>query len=139
MLDQVTFVVQSEFGRTISPNTGRGSDHAWGGNAFVWGGQIDGGKILGQYPRSFDESDPANIGRGRLIPSRSWESMWYGISNWFGVTDEDEMEKVLPNNGNMGCQLYTDKDMYTVGDTTINGCNDRAVGLKLGMLLNEPR
>jgi hypothetical protein len=49
------------------------------------------------------------------------------------------MQYVLPNNGNMGCQLFTDKDMYIVGNTTIAGCNDRSVGMKLSMLLSEPR
>lgn len=63
----------------------------------------------------------------------------YGVGNWMGVTDEKEMNYVLPNNGNMGCDLYTDRDMYTVGNTTINGCNDRTVGIKLSMFLNEPR
>ena len=63
----------------------------------------------------------------------------YGVSNWMGITDEKEMNYVLPNNGNMGCDLYTDRDMYTVGNTTINGCNDRTVGIKLSMFLNEPR
>ena len=87
---------------TVTPNSGLGSDHAWGGNAFVWGGQISGSKILGQYPTSFDNSDVTQIGRGRLIPFRSWESLWYGVSNWFGITDGQDMQYVLPNNGNMG-------------------------------------
>lgn len=39
-----------------------------------------------------------------LIPTSPWERLWYGISNWFGITDEREMLKVLPNNGNMGCE-----------------------------------
>ena len=131
MVDQVTFVLMSEFGRTITENSGKGSDHAWGGNAFIWGGQIRGGTILGKYLESFDNTEEHNIGRGRLIPNRSWESMWYGIANWYGITDESELETVLPNNGNMGCQLYTDSDMYTVGNTTINGCNDRQVTMKV--------
>ena len=28
--------------------------------------------------------------------------MWYGITNWFGITEEEDMKYVLPNNGNMG-------------------------------------
>ena len=45
-----TVVVQfSEFARTLNPNTGDGSDHAWGGNHFMFGGSIkNGGKVLGQ-------------------------------------------------------------------------------------------
>jgi len=139
MLDAVTFVMMSEFGRTNNPNSGLGCDHAWGGNAFIWGGEIKGSTILGQYPSSFDNTYEYQIGGGRLIPSRSWESMWYGITNWFGITEEEDMKYVLPNNGNMGCDLYSDKDMYTTGNTTIPGCNDRSIGIKLSMLLNEPR
>lgn len=44
----------------------------------MWGGDISGAKILGKFPKSFDNTDLNNIGRGLLIPSRSWESMWYG-------------------------------------------------------------
>ena len=29
--------------------------------------------------------------------------------------------------------------MYTTGNNTINGCNDRMVGMKLGMFIKEPR
>lgn len=75
MLDKVTFVLMSEFGRTTSPNTGLGSDHAWGGNAFVFGGEINGGKLLGKYPERLDEKDLQNIGRGRLIPSSKYMSL----------------------------------------------------------------
>src|SRR5439155_16345301 len=44
----VTFT-SSDFGRTLRSN-GHGTDHAWGGNAMVFGGPIDGGKIFGTYP-----------------------------------------------------------------------------------------
>lgn len=59
-----------------TPNSGLGSDHAWGGVSYVFGGQINGTKILGKYPETFEHTDETNIGRGRLVPSRSWESMW---------------------------------------------------------------
>ena len=39
----------------------------------------------------------------------------------------------------MGCQLFSDKDMYVTGNTTVPGCNDRMVGMKLGMFIKEPR
>ena len=39
----------------------------------------------------------------------------------------------------MGCQLFTDQDMYVTGNTTVPGCNDRVVGMKLGMFIKEPR
>jgi hypothetical protein len=101
MLEKVTFVLGSEFGRvsfdevqssikdasgntvishyrphpcflypqTLTPNTSGGTDHAWGGNYFAFGGGMKGGRILGHYPESMTESDPTNDGRGRLIPT----------------------------------------------------------------------
>lgn len=91
-IDQNVVVVQgSEFGRTISANSNQGSDHAWGGNYYVFGGDVSGGRILGKYPRSFGDSDPTNIGRGRLVPSTSWDALWYGIAQWFGITEPGKL------------------------------------------------
>lgn len=39
----------------------------------------------------------------------------------------------------MGCELYPDSVMYTTGNNTITGCNDRSQPMKLSMLLSEPR
>ena len=44
----------------------------------MFGGGVAGGKILGEYPRAFHPHTPENIGRGRLIPTRSWDALWYG-------------------------------------------------------------
>lgn len=40
----MTMVQFSEFARTLDPNTGDGTDHAWGGNHFMMGGSVNGGK-----------------------------------------------------------------------------------------------
>ena len=80
--DGVTVVQGSEFGRTITPNSQFGSDHAWGGNYFEFGGETDGRKILDQYPKSFKEGDTSSTDRGRIIPTTPWESLWYGITQW---------------------------------------------------------
>merc|ERR1712038_477862 len=48
--NDVTTVFISEFSRTLVPNTGAGSDHAWGGNMWITGGGVKGGQILGKYP-----------------------------------------------------------------------------------------
>ena len=45
----------------------------------------------------------------------------------------------LVSSGNMGCELYPDSVMYTTGNNTITGCNDRSQPMKLSMLLSEPR
>jgi len=123
----VTVVQGSEFGRTISGNSNEGTDHAWGGNYFMFGGDVRGGKILGEYPRSFDESDSTNIGRGRLIPTRSWDSLWYGIAQWFGIGNQADIDYVLPNNQNFGCTLFSDSDIFNSGIYAITGCGGPAL------------
>jgi len=120
--DNVVVVQGSEFGRTITPNSNQGSDHAWGGNYFMFGGDVKGGKIMGEYPKSFSESDPTNIGRGRLIPTTSWDAMFYALAQWMGITEQDDIDAVLPNNQNFGCNLFTDYDLFHTGQQVLNGC-----------------
>ena len=120
--DSVTTIVGSEFGRTITPNSNLGSDHGWGGNYFVFGGDVKGGNILGKYPRSFLESDESNIGRGRLMPSRSWDSLWFGVAQWFGITNQLDLDETLPNSQNFGCDLFTDTDLFNSGTNSVIGC-----------------
>lgn len=93
--DSVALLSVSDFGRTLTSN-GRGTDHAWGGNNFLVGGGLAGGKILGEYPSDITEDSPLNIGRGRLIPTTSWEGVWYGLAQWLGV-EEARLASVLPN------------------------------------------
>jgi uncharacterized protein (DUF1501 family) len=95
--DVVTFTA-SDFGRTLRSN-GRGTDHAWGGNAFVMGGPVDGGKIFGTYPSlSLDGPDDVGYG-GRLLPSTSADVYFAEMLRWFGVPGTN-MSTVLPNIAN---------------------------------------
>jgi len=47
--DSVTTFSVSDFARTLTSN-GNGTDHAWGGNAFMMGGAVKGKEIYGTYP-----------------------------------------------------------------------------------------
>ena len=95
--DVITFTA-SDFGRTLRSN-GRGTDHAWGGNAFVMGGPVDGGKIFGNYPDlTLDGPDDIGFG-GRLLPSTSVDVYFAEMLRWFGVPAA-QMAAVLPNIGN---------------------------------------
>jgi cullin-associated NEDD8-dissociated protein 1 len=97
--NNVTVVVASEFGRTLSSNS-QGSDHGWGGNYFVLGGDVKGRQMLGKYPSRLTEFvSEANIGRGRMIPSTPWESVWNGVGEWLGLDAEARLE-LLPNMAN---------------------------------------
>lgn len=111
--NNVTLVVTSEFGRTLTANSNDGSDHAWGGNYFLLGGDVQGGQILGQYPSDITEgSSELNIGRGRLIPTSSWESLWNGVLEWMGLDDENDLDYSMPNRRKTGTKLYTREEMF---------------------------
>jgi uncharacterized protein (DUF1501 family) len=109
--DDVAIVSISDFGRTLTPN-GAGTDHAWGGNIFVAGGKINGGRILGQYPTTLTDDGPLSVGRGRLIPELPFEAVWQGIAEWFGVP-ADKMSKVLPNAANFPPEkIFTQAELF---------------------------
>jgi len=98
MLDDVAIVSMSDFGRTLSSN-GQGTDHGWGGNHFVIGGGVAGGRIFGEYPADLTEVSAINIGRGRFIPTLPWEGVWNALAQWFGATNSD-LDYIMPNRGN---------------------------------------
>ena len=99
----------SEFSRTITSN-GLGTDHGWGGNHFVLGGSVDGGKIHGNYPDDLTASGVLNVGRGRIIPTTPWEGLWKPVGDWFGLDVEHE-GVVLPN-----LQRFADAHIIRTGD-----------------------
>jgi len=138
IFESVTLVLASEFGRSITPNSRSGTDHGWGGNTFITGGGLKGGQILGEYPNSFSTEDPTNDGKGRLIPTTSWEAMWNGIAQWFGVTGEAALDSVLPNRNNFGCNLFTDKDLYVDGNETFPGCEGEKTTFVQKISSSEP-
>ena len=91
MEDDVLTFSLSEFGRTLTSN-GNGSDHGWGGNVFVMGGNnlINGGQIHGEYPSlALDSNINIDLGRGVLIPTTSADTYFAEIAKWFGVPDTD--------------------------------------------------
>ena len=94
MKDKVVLFTASDFGRTLTSN-GVGSDHAWGGNHFVMGGPVNGGRIFGQYP-SLQLGSSLLINRGRIIPTTSVDEYGSELARWFGVS-AGEMETVFPN------------------------------------------
>ncbi len=95
--DVITFT-SSDFGRTLRSN-GHGTDHAWGGNALVFGGKVDGGKIFGTYP-DLTLDGPDDVGRGgRLLPSTPVDLYFAELLRWFGVP-AGSMAYVLPNIAN---------------------------------------
>ena len=92
----VTTFTASDFGRTLRSN-GRGSDHAWGGNAIVMGGAVKGGRIYGEYPEALLLKDGLDVGtNGRILPTTSCDEYFCELLRWFGVS-ADQMTTALPN------------------------------------------
>jgi uncharacterized protein (DUF1501 family) len=92
--DKVTLFSASDFGRTLSPN-GDGTDHAWGGNQFVVGGAVNGGRVYGSYPE-LSLGSALDTGRGRLIPTTSVDEYFAELALWMGVSPAN-LPVVLPN------------------------------------------
>lgn len=47
---KVTTVVQSEFGRRVRENADIGTDHGYGNHMLVLGGNVNGGRLYGEWP-----------------------------------------------------------------------------------------
>jgi uncharacterized protein (DUF1501 family) len=93
--DSVITFTASDFGRTLRSN-GRGTDHAWGGNALAMGGPVLGGRVHGTFPDLALEG-PLDVGYGgRLVPSTSVDAFFGEMLDWFGVPAAS-MDLVLPN------------------------------------------
>ena len=95
----VTAFTNSEFGRTLQPSSGGGTDHAWGSHAMIVGGAVVGGALYGTYPSlALGGSDDANT-RGTLIPTSSVEQYGATLAKWFGVPLAS-IPQVFPTVGN---------------------------------------
>ncbi|MCB1096483.1 MAG: DUF1501 domain-containing protein [Verrucomicrobiae bacterium] len=101
VVDDVIGFTCSDFGRTLRSN-GRGTDHAWGGNQFVFGAPVAGGRVTSTtlrpsgYP-SLALDGPDDIGRGgRVLPTTSVDEYFTELLSWFGVSGT-QMDSVLPN------------------------------------------
>eukprot|EP00746_Dinoflagellata_sp_MGD_P086016 gnl/MRDRNA2_/MRDRNA2_34029_c0_seq1.p1 gnl/MRDRNA2_/MRDRNA2_34029_c0~~gnl/MRDRNA2_/MRDRNA2_34029_c0_seq1.p1 ORF type:complete len:1786 (-),score=331.31 gnl/MRDRNA2_/MRDRNA2_34029_c0_seq1:135-5372(-) len=99
VFDKTVIVSHSDFGRTLTPNGGEGTDHAYAGNHMILGGDLKGGRVFNKYPRSLLQGNEQDAGRGRLIPQYPWESMMVPIAEWMGL-ESAQSKHVFPNLGN---------------------------------------
>ncbi|HEC07720.1 MAG TPA: DUF1501 domain-containing protein [Thiolapillus brandeum] len=93
MEQQVTTFTCSDFGRSITSN-GAGTDHGWGGHAFVMGGAVRGGAIYGRMPAIRRDSPDAID--DRAIPLIAVEQYYSRLADWFGASPA-ELDVIFPN------------------------------------------
>ena len=68
-LGQVTTFTLSDFGRTLQPASGGGTDHAWGSHHFIIGDAVQGGDIYGHYPQLVLGGPDDAEKEGRWLPT----------------------------------------------------------------------
>ena len=106
---QVTTFSLSDFGRTLAPSSGGGSDHAWGNHQFIMGGAVRGGNFYGRYPTlQLQGVDDAST-EGRWIPTIAVDQYGATLAKWFGL-GSSAIGTVFPNLGN-----FTTADLGFMG------------------------
>jgi uncharacterized protein (DUF1501 family) len=93
---QVTTFTLSDFGRTLQPASGGGTDHAWGSHHFIIGGAVQGGKIYGRYPELVLGGPDDAEKEGRWLPHCAVDQYGATLARWFGVAPAD-LGSVFPN------------------------------------------
>jgi uncharacterized protein (DUF1501 family) len=87
MGDDVTVLVMTEFGRTLRPGSGGGSEHAWGNHWALLGGAVNGGTVHGRFPTLSlggpDDCDPGK--NGRLAPAIACDQVGSALMQWMGL------------------------------------------------------
>lgn len=98
--DSVTTFTTSDFGRTLTSN-GDGTDHAWGGHSFVWGGAVTPGRY-GTFPNLSTTNNPDDAAEdpddfaGRLIPTTSVTQYGATLARWMGL-DDGQIDGAFPD------------------------------------------
>jgi uncharacterized protein (DUF1501 family) len=96
---QVVTFTESEFGRTLQPSSGAGSDHAWGSHHMVMSAAVKSADVYGSFPTLALQGPEDVTGRGVWLPTISLDQYGATFASWFGVAD-DSLTKVFPNLAN---------------------------------------
>lgn len=102
----VAVLVMSEFGRTLDPAAGNGSDHAWGSHWMVMGQNVAGGKLYGdKFPSLVlgGPDDAHNGKRGYFVPQWSADQVAADLLTWLGLP-ASALTTVMPNLANFSKQ-----------------------------------
>jgi uncharacterized protein (DUF1501 family) len=92
---QTAVLIITEFGRTVAANGTRGSDHGTGTAAFLAGGAVQGGRVMGDWPgldknKLYEERD--------LYPTHDLRSLCMGaLEAQFAIPEDALRREVFPN------------------------------------------
>lgn len=93
----VVTAVLSDFGRTVRPGSGGGSEHAWSNHLWAVGGPVAGGTVIGTFPSPVlggpDDGDRMN--NGRHVPTIATDQMAASLMQWLGV-EPSRFHEVFP-------------------------------------------
>jgi uncharacterized protein (DUF1501 family) len=86
-------LVMSEFGRTVHENGNTGTDHGHGNAIWVMGGNVNGGKVYGQWPGL--SGNELYEGRDLAVTTDFREVISAALEAQFGLTSA-QLDKVVP-------------------------------------------
>ena len=90
---RVTVVTVTEFGRRVSGNESKGTEHGWGSSMFVAGGGVNGGKIHGRFP-GLDEKQ---LKDGDLVVTADYRSLLTEILTRRAGVSAKGASEIFPN------------------------------------------
>jgi uncharacterized protein (DUF1501 family) len=96
--DRTAILFFTEFGRTVAPNGSNGTDHGIASAAFVAGGAVDGGKVLGNWPGLKQSA----LYEGRdLAPTTDLRAVFKGVLADHMRLARGQVDGIFPDSGNV--------------------------------------
>jgi uncharacterized protein (DUF1501 family) len=96
---KTTILVATEFGRTASANGTGGTDHGTGSVAMIFGGDVNGGRVIADWPGL----NQSNLYEGRdLKPTLNLDTLIASITSAIYGLAPDQISKVIFPNTNIG-------------------------------------
>jgi uncharacterized protein (DUF1501 family) len=96
--DRTTILFFTEFGRTVAPNGSNGTDHGTASVAFIAGGAVNGGRVLGNWPGLKQSA----LYEGRdLAPTTDLRAVFKGVLADHMQMSRAQVEGVFPDSGNV--------------------------------------
>jgi uncharacterized protein (DUF1501 family) len=96
--DRTTILCFTEFGRTVAANGSNGTDHGTGSAAFLMGGAVNGGRVLGQWPGL---RQSALLDGRDLMPTTDLRAVFKGVLADHMRMPRGAIDGVFPDAGNV--------------------------------------